>query len=127
MKKSVILLVLLFYVSFVYAQDFSVTDLVIKNTIKPDGVAKFQLSVKNDGRYGVFKISVLSPEWISDLDEYLLSLSNNEVESTEISLRPKKDVNAGNNKVILLVNALNDENRSLQYPLNVMVILLLQE
>ena len=121
MKKSVILLVLLFYVSFVYAQDFSVTDLVIKNTIKPDGVAKFQLSVKNDGRYGVFKISVLSPEWISDLDEYLLSLSNNEVESTEISLRPKKDVNAGNNKVILLVNALNDENRSLQYPLNVMV------
>ena len=61
------------------------------------------------------------------MDEYLLSLSNNEVESTEISLRPKKDVNAGNNKVILLVNALNDENRSLQYPLNVMVILLLQE
>ena len=121
MKRGVILFVFLLCVSFAYAQNFSVTDTAIKNTIRPDETAQFKVLVKNDGKYDIFKISVLSPEWISDLDEYLLSISGNEVEFANINLKPKQDVGVGVNKVVLLIGAVNDQSRTIQYPLSVSV------
>ena len=98
MKRGLIVFIFLLCVSLTYAQNFSVSDTPIKSTIKPDETAQFKVLVKNEGKYDLFKISVLSPEWISDLDEYLLSLSGDETEfKIERRFRPNFDseVDAG--------------------------------